>query len=61
MSGRVDCLLDALDPFLLGAAFGDGDFLEHAELVRRLSGRVELEDMEEALCFLVKERNVDQT
>ena len=61
MSGSVDCLLETLDTFLFGAAHGDGDFLEHAELVRGLSGRVELEDLEEALCFLLKERNVDQT
>ena len=56
MSGRVDCRLETLDTFLFGAAHGDGDFLEHAELVRGLSGRVELEEKEEeALCFLVKE------
>ena len=55
MSGRLDCRLETLDPFLFGVALGDGEFLEQAELVRGLSGRVELEEREEELCFLVKE------
>ena len=55
MSARVDCRLETLDPFLFGTLLGNGDFLEHEELVRGLSGRVELEEREEELCFLVNE------
>ena len=53
MSARFDCLLEALEVFLLLAIFGDEDFLELAEFVLGLSGRVEVEEREdEVLCFL---------
>jgi hypothetical protein len=55
ISARVDCRLAALDVFFCGAGVGDGDFLELAELVLGLSGRVEQEDSEELLCFLEEE------